>query len=303
MYDIIIIGAGTAGLTAAIYGARNNHKALVLEATVPGGQIINTQEIENYPAILGISGYDYSMTLKKQATSLGAEYRRERVSSVDLSDEKKLIYTNKNTYQAKTVIIAAGAMPKKLGLKEDDEYTSKGISYCATCDGNFFRNKDVAVVGGGNTAFEDALFLSNICTKVYLIHRRQGFRAEMHSVNALKQRKNVELVLDSVVSKIMGEGKIEAIEVENVVDKSVKSINVSGLFVAIGQIPQSEMFDDNVFLKNADGYALVSEDTKTNIAGVYVAGDIREKPLRQLITAAADGATAAFMASSYLNLL
>ena len=290
MYDIIIIGAGPAGLTAAIYGRRANKKVLVLEALTYGGQIVNTTVIDNYPALPHVTGFDFATNLYNQAIELGAEIKFEKVINIIVDKEKKVI-TDSNEYLARAIIIATGADRRKLGLEKEDRFTGSGISYCATCDGNFFKDKEVAVNGGGNTALTDALYLSDIASKVYLIHRRDEFRGSESLVNEVKKRNNIELVLNSKVTKLNGDNHLTSIEVTNN-DGSTKELPISCLFVAIGQVPVTENFvklidvDDN-------GYAIAGEDMKTKVAGLYVAGDVRKKSLRQLATAISDGAIAA----------
>ena len=299
MYDIIIVGAGPAGLTAAIYGRRASKKVLVLEAKSYGGQIINTPDIENYPVAAHISGYELATKIYEQAKALGAEIVFEKaVDIVDNGAEKQVI-TTKNTYSAKAVILATGSENRKLGVDGEDALVGRGISYCATCDGAFYRKKTVAVVGGGNTALEDALYLADIAEKVYLIHRRDSFRGEETTVERLKEKENVEFVLNSTVTKLNAVKRLESIEVT---DKcgNVKTIAVNGLFVAVGRIPENENFKKVVGLDEA-GYAIAGEDCLTITKGVFVAGDNRVKNVRQLVTATADGAVAATEAVKYIN--
>ncbi len=299
MYDIIIVGAGPAGLTAAIYGRRALKSVLVLEALSYGGQIINTLDIENYPAAAHISGFDFATNLYNQVKELGAEVKFEKVTNItDMGDIKK-VATAKNEYETKTIILATGADNRKLGLEKEDSLIGKGISYCATCDGNFFKEKDVAVVGGGNTALEDTLYLTDLVNKVYLIHRRDEFRGDPTIVEKLKEKNNVEFVYNSNVTKLISNDKLEAIEVTNK-DGSKKEISVSGLFVAIGKVPENENFKNLISLDDS-GYIIASEDCHTNIEGIFVAGDNRVKELRQLVTATSDGAMAATEAVKYIN--
>lgn len=299
MYDIIIVGAGPAGLTAAIYGRRALKSVLVLEALSYGGQIINTLDIENYPAAAHISGFDFATNLYNQVKELGAEVKFEKVTNItDMGDIKK-VATAKNEYEAKTIILATGADNRKLGLENEDSLIGKGISYCATCDGNFFKGKDVAVVGGGNTALEDTLYLTDLVNKVYLIHRRDEFRGDPTIVEKLKEKDNVEFVYNSNVTKLISNDKLEAIEVTNK-DGPKKEIKVSALFVAIGKVPENENFKNLISLDDS-GYIIASEDCHTNIEGIFVAGDNRVKELRQLVTATSDGAIAATEAVKYIN--
>lgn len=300
MYDIIVVGAGTAGLSAAIYGVRAGKKVLVLEEKSYGGQIINTPEVENYPGIKNISGFEFATNLYEQAKELGAEIAYERVKQILDGEEKKQVITGEKTYEAKSVIIATGAKNRPLGLEGEKEFIGAGISYCATCDGMFFRGKDVAVVGGGNTALEDTTFLSNYCNKVYLIHRRDEFRGDEHSVNRLKQKENVEFVMESRVTELAGEGRLDAITVEHIPTGELRNISVAGLFVAIGQMPDNEAFRELIDVDVA-GYICATEDCKTKVPGVFTAGDCRTKTVRQLTTAAADGAVAALAACEYIG--
>lgn len=302
MYDIIVIGGGPAGMTAAIYARRASRTVLVLEAVVCGGQILNTPDIENYPIEAHVSGYDFTSRVEAQARGLGAEFIFEK--AVGLRDEGgvKVVITANGEYRCKAVILATGAASRKLGLLDEDRLVGRGISYCATCDGNFYRGKVVAVVGGGNTALEDALYLADLAQKVYLVHRREGFRGEETNVARLKARENVELVLNATVTRLVAEKFLQAIEVTDVRDGSVRTIELNGLFVAVGRIPENRNFAQFVDLDDA-GYAVSSENCSTRTTGVFVAGDNRAKPLRQLVTATADGATAAAEAVKYLGTL
>lgn len=298
MYDIIIIGAGPAGLTAAIYARRANKKVLVLEAKTYGGQIINTLDIENYPVEAHISGFDFATKLYNQTKDLGAEIIFEKAIEIKDGEEKEVV-TEKNTYKCKTVILATGSFNRKLGIKNEDELVGKGVSYCATCDGSFYKKKNVAVVGGGNTALEDALYLSNIADTVYLIHRRDSFKGEEVTVNELKNKDNVKIIYNSNVTKLISDSKLKSIEVTDN-DGNVKTIDVEGLFVAVGRIPENRNFSKVVELDEA-GYAIAKEDCHTNTPGIFVAGDNRVKLVRQLVTAAGDGAVAATEAIKYIN--
>ena len=299
MYDIIVIGAGPAGMTASIYARRALKKVLVLEAISYGGQIINTLDIENYPVEAHISGFDFSTKLYNQAVDLGAEFIFEKCMKIDKKNSSFEVYTSNNKYQCKSIIIATGTENRKLGLDREHEYIGKGLSYCATCDGAFYKKRDVAVVGGGNTALEDALYLSNICNKVYLIHRRDEFRGDNSVVDKIKGKTNIDIIYNSNVTKIIGDERLNAIEISNL-DGSKKEINVSGLFVAIGKIPENDIFKDIIEI-DENGYILASENCHTNIDGIFVAGDNRTKLLRQLVTATSDGAIAATEAIHYLE--
>ena len=292
MYDIIIIGAGPAGMTAALYGARANKKVLVLEALNYGGEILNTLNIENYPVEETISGFDFATKLYNQITKLGVEVKLEKVISINESKEVK---TNESTYTGKSIIIATGLKNRKLDIPLEEELIGKGISYCATCDGAFFKGKDVAVVGGGNTALEDALYLSDICNKVYLIHRRNEFRADPITVDKVLNKSNIKVLYDSIITKTNGNNNLESIEINN-----DEILNVEGLFIAIGKVPVLDYLN-NLIETNESGYIKSNELCHTNIEGIFVAGDIREKTLRQLVTATSDGAIAATEAIKYIN--
>ena len=299
MTDIIIIGAGPAGLTAAIYARRAAKSVLVLEAKGYGGQIINTPHIENYPVAAHISGFDFATKVYEQAKALGDEFKFEKALEIRDDGETKTVVTPKNEYEAKAVIIATGSENRKLGVEGEDKLVGRGISYCATCDGAFFRKKNVAVVGGGNTALEDALYMADIADKVYLIHRRDSFRGEETTAEKLRQRENIELVLNSQVTKLNAEKRLQSVEVT---DKqgNTRTLEVSGLFVAVGRIPENKSFENLIELDGA-GYAASAENCRTKTPGVFVAGDNRQKEVRQLVTAASDGAVAATEAVKYLN--
>ena len=297
MTDIIIVGAGTAGMSAAIYGLRAGKSVLVLEAAVYGGQIINTPDIENYPGIAHISGYEFATGLYNQMMGLGAEIRYERVESVEDLGDVKRVHTSKDVYEVKAVILATGAKNRPLGIAREQDLIGSGVSYCATCDGMFFRKKDVVVNGGGNTALEDAAFLANYCNKVYLVHRRDAFRGDAAAVKELEEKENVEFVLNATVTKILGDKKVEGVEVTDKLSGETREIKADGLFVAIGQMPENAAFAELVDL-DAGGYIAAGEDCLTKTAGIYTAGDCRTKAVRQLTTAAADGAVAALAAAA-----
>lgn len=299
MYDIIIVGAGPSGLTSAIYGRRALKKVLVFEALNYGGQIVNTLKIDNYPAMPGVSGFDFASSLYNQAIDLGTMVKFEKVINIEDKKAYKVVITNKGSYKSKTVIIASGCDSRKLGIDKEEELTGRGISYCATCDGAFYKGKDVAVVGGGNTALEDALYLCDLSNKVYLVHRREEFRGNDYLVKKLKGKSNMEFVLNANVTRLYGDDKLESIEVTDN-DRDKRIINVSGLFVAVGRVPENENFRKIIKI-NKNGYADASEDCHTNVDGIYVAGDVRVKNLRQLVTAEADGAVAAMEAVKYIN--
>ena len=301
MYDIVIVGAGPAGLTASIYARRSNKKVLVLEANTYGGQIVNTLDIENYPVESHISGFDFATKLYNQAKDLGSEIKFERVTEIKNLKDYKEVITNKNTFKCKSIILATGSENRLLGIEREKELTGKGVSYCATCDGAFYKNKDVAVVGGGNVAVEDALYLSNIVNKVYIILRNETFKADDASVSDLKKKENVEIIYNSNVTKMVGENKLESIIIKDK-NGTDKELNISGLFIAIGRIPENENFKNLINLDDY-GYIIAGEDCHTNVDGIFVAGDNRTKELRQLVTATSDGAIAASEATKYVNKL
>lgn len=291
MYDIIVVGAGPAGLTAAIYARRANKSVLVFEAKAYGGQIVNAPNVENYPGYKSISGYDLATEMYNQAKDLGAEFKFETVKKITKDKE---VITNSGTYSAKAVILATGAENRRLNLPEEVDYIGRGVSYCATCDGNFYKGKDVAIVGGGNTALEDALYLSNICNKVYLIHRRESFRGEDKYVEQINLDNNIEVILNSNVVDINGSDHLDSIIVKNN-DGTERTLNISGLFIAVGQQPKNELFADVVEL-DEKGYIKAHDEVYTNVSGIYVAGDTRDKELKQLTTAVSDGSIAATVA-------
>ncbi|MBO4600658.1 MAG: thioredoxin-disulfide reductase [Bacilli bacterium] len=294
MFDIIIVGAGPAGLTAALYALRANKKVLILEASNYGGKIINAHKIENYPGINEISGYDFATNLYNQVKKFGGQIVTETVLIIN---EDKTVVTNKNTYEAKAIIIATGLTDRRLNIENEKEFIGKGVSYCATCDGNFYKNKTVAVVGGGDTAFEDAIYLSDIASKVYLIHHSENFSASEVFIDKLKEKSNVEYILNAKVEKINGSNTLESIDIN--VDNNKKNIQIDGLFIAIGREPKNEIFSNIVEL-DEKGY-IISNDLKTKVKGIYTAGDVRKKELRQLTTAVSDGSLAATLAIKEMN--
>ena len=290
MYDVVIIGAGPAGLTSAIYAKRSNKEVLVLEANTYGGQIVTTDKIDNYPAAPHISGFDFATNLYNQVIDLGAEVKNEKEIEIEYGNVKKVI-TDKNEYEAKSVIVAIGVRNRSLNVPGVKDFEGKGVSYCATCDGMFYKNKTVSVVGAGNTAFEEALYLSNICKKIYIIHRNEKFKASASMVRKVKAKDNIEFILNSNVVSINGDEKVTNIDVKDN-DNNINNIKVSAVFIAIGQIPENGNLTKNL-KTDKNGYIKSDKDLKTNIDGIYVAGDIRPKNLRQLVTATSDGAIAA----------
>lgn len=293
IYDIIIIGAGPAGMTAALYALRAGKRILIMEESIYGGQVSNTSEVANYPAIEKINGVEFSINLYNQVNALGAEFCFEGVLRVEDDGEVKTVVTvEENEYSGKSVIIANGAKRRKLGVTGEDFLTGRGVSYCATCDGSFFKGLDVAVVGGGNTAIEDAIYLAAICKKVYLIHRRDTFRGGQILIDQLKNLKNVEILYNSIVSEISGGEKVNGLLVANINSGEKTALSVSGVFVAIGTIPDNQRFLPHVKLDET-GYIIAGEDCATGTSGIYAAGDTRKKQLRQIVTAVSDGAVAA----------
>ena len=297
MTDVAIIGAGTAGLTAAVYARRAGSSVTIFEGEAPGGQIINTPEIDNFPGMPGVSGYEYANKLYEQAQSFGAEFVFDKVKKVEGSLEEGFVLTTEygTVCEAKTIIIASGVKRREMGLAGEQEYSGRGISYCATCDGAFFKGKTVAVFGGGNTAVEDAIYLSGICKKVYIIHRRNQFRADAALVDELLEKDNVETKLSFTVSAIHGDDKLTGVTLTSV-DGHDEELATDALFVAIGLIPENGVFLQLVDLDDA-GYVIADETCETSTPGVFAAGDCRTKEVRQLVTAAADGAVAAVAAS------
>ena len=301
MADIIIVGAGPAGLSASIYARRAGMNTVVYEAESYGGQIINTPEIENYPAIAKISGFDFADGLYKQAEALGAEIKFDKVTEIRPVEGGFEVATEySGTETCKAVVLAVGAKNRHMGIAREEELTGKGVSYCATCDGAFYKGKTVAVTGGGNTAVEDAIYLCGMAEKVYLVHRRNEFRAEETLVNAAKAIENLEFVTPYVVKELKGEPKLSSVILENREDGSEKELTVDGLFVAIGQEPATASFKDLVTLSG--GYIEAGEDCRTNVPGIFAAGDGRTKKVRQLTTACADGAVAALAAVDFIKL-
>ncbi len=300
MYDIIIIGAGPAGLSAAVYGQRGGKNTLILDGKGYGGQIINTPEVENYPGIKSVSGFQLASQMYEQAVDLGAEVIFEKAETVEDCGSVKVVRTQNRQYEAKAVIFATGAKNRPLGLDREAQLTGAGVSYCAACDGAFFRGRDVAVVGGGNTALEDAEVLSGIANKVYLIHRRDTFRGDLANVKRLQLKDNIEFLLDTVPVELTGEHMVEGLRVRNVKTEEEQQLDVSGVFVAIGQMPDNKAFE-NVVPLDRTGYIEAGESCRTERAGIFTAGDCRTKKVRQLATAAADGAVAALAAIEYIN--
>ena len=291
MIDVAIIGGGPAGLTAAIYGMRAGLKTVVFEKSFSGGQMAFTNEIENFPGFINISGPDLALKMDEQAKKLGAEFVNSEVKTIKKENDIFRLETAKEIFEAQNVVIALGASPKKLGLESEERLRGSGVSYCATCDGSFYKGADVAVIGGGNTALEDAEYLSRLCNKVYVIHRRNEFRGDKVLQDKVFKIPNIEMVTESVTEEICGKFEVESIKVKNVKTEDIKEINVNGVFVAIGIKPNSELVKDMV---ETDEWGYIKTDSamKTNVVGLYAIGDVRNTNLRQVLTACADGAIA-----------
>lgn len=301
IYDMIIIGSGPAGLAAAVYGQRAKLDLIVIEKQmISGGQIINTLEVDNYPGLPGIGGFELGQKFREHAEKLGTAFVTDEVKEVRINEDgTRTVVGAEADYTAKTVVIASGAEHSLLGVPGEKELTGSGVSYCATCDGNFYRNKVTAVVGGGDVALGDALYLARLCRKVYLIHRRDSFRGAKVLEDKVRAAENIELVLDSTVEEIRGEGQLKSILVKNKKSDAETELAIDGLFIAVGIVPESKSFP---FLKTDErGYVLADETCETNVPGVYAAGDVRKKQLRQVITAVADGANAVESAVRYLT--
>lgn len=292
MYDLIIIGSGPAGLSAAVYGRRAGFSTLVIEKNpMSGGQVLNTYEVDNYLGLPGINGFDMGMKFREHAEKMQAEFVEADVLGVEDLGEYKLVKTADGNYESKAVIIASGASHSHLGVPGEEEFGGMGVSYCATCDGAFFRGKTVAVIGGGDVAVEDAIFLARACEKVYLIHRRDSLRAAQSLQNTMLALPNVEVCWDSVVESINGDGQVNSLTMLHKPDGERRELPVQGVFIAVGIKPNSESFISNI-ASDEKGYLIAGEDCATSMPGVFAAGDIRTKKLRQIVTAVADGANA-----------
>ncbi len=301
MYDVIIIGGGPAGLTAALYALRAEKSVVVIEKMGLGGQIALSGEVENFPGTMRMSGAEFAANLVAQVEALGGRIEYEEVVEI-VDGNPKTVVTDLDKYEGKSVIIATGVKNRRLGAEGEEELIGKGVSFCAVCDGAFYKNKTVAVIGGGNTAVEDAIYLADIAQKVYIVHRRNEFRAESRLVRTLEKRENVEMVLDSTVERFINEGGLKGVEVVNVKSGEKRTLFVDGAFVAVGQIPQCEIFRDIVTLDEG-GYISAGENCRTNIEGIFVAGDCRNKTVRQLTTAVGDGSVAALAACNWIDAL
>ena len=301
IYDMIIIGGGPAGYSAALYAARAGLDTLVIERMSAGGQMALTGEIDNYPGFdEGIDGFTLGMKMQKGAERFGSKTKYAEVTSVDFSEKVKTLKTAENTFYAKTVVIAAGANPRMLGVPMEQELTGKGVHYCAHCDGRFYKDKTALVIGGGNSAASDALYLSRLAKKVYVVHRRGSLRAEKVYHKPLMQANNVEFIWNSTVSELIADERITGIKIKDVNTHSVKDIDCDGVFISIGRKPATEFLSDSVEL-DPSGYVIADESMQTSVNGVFAAGDIRTKALRQVVTAVADGAVAVHHAEKYLS--
>lgn len=299
--DTVIIGGGPAGYSAALYCTRAGLSTVIVEKMTPGGQMATTTQIDNYPGFdEGVDGFELGDRMRKGAERFGAKTHYADVTGVSLTENPKKIATTNGDLYAKTVIIATGAAPRELGIADEQRFRGKGVGYCATCDGMFFCGKTVAVNGGGNTAVEDAMFLSKLCEKVYLIHRRDALRASRAEVQALEKAPNVEFLWNKVVTGLEGADKLEKIVLQDTVTKDTTTLDAQGLFVAIGRVPSTELFKD-VLKTDAFGYIEADETTRTSIPGVFAVGDVRTKPLRQVVTAVSDGAVASKYVEEFLT--
>jgi len=303
VYDMVIIGGGPGGYSAALYAARAGLDVVVLEKLSAGGQMALTHQVDNYPGFSeGIDGFTLGMQMQEGAERFGAKTEYAEVESVDLLAEPKRIETSEGTFLGRTVVYAAGAGPRKLGLSEEESLIGRGVNYCAACDGMFYKGKTVVVVGGGNSAVADALILSRIAEKVILVHRRDSLRAEKVYNKALAEAANLEFRWNSAVDQLLHDGKVTAVKLKDVNTGEVSMVPCDGVFVSIGRNPNTELVKGQIQL-DPQGYAVADESCRTNIPGVFVVGDVRTKALRQIVTAAADGAVAVHYAEEYLATL
>ena len=300
MLDVIIIGGGLAGLTAGLYANRAGLSSLLFENMFVGGQAATTYLIENYPGFEEpISGPDLSMKIESHARKFGLEIQYDEVTKIEMEGQVKRVHTENRVYESRTLIIATGAEPKTLGLAKEDEFRGRGVSYCATCDGLFYKDKDVVVVGGGDTAVEDAEFLAQYVNKVYLVHRRDSFRANKTSSDRVMANDKIKVIWDTVVEEILGDENVTGVGIRNLKTGEKSQLKADGMFVAIGIVPNNDLVKGQLKQTEA-GFVLTDENMKTDIAGVFAAGDIRQKPLWQLVTAVSDGAIAAVSAQRYI---
>ena len=301
MYDVIIVGGGPGGLTAAIYAARGGLKTVVIESMMPGGQAALTESIENYPGFPdGISGFELSNNFYKQALNQGAEFIFENVIELNLKDKIKTVVTDKQKLEGRAVIIASGSKPRFLGVEGEQKFHGRGVSYCATCDGAFYKEKRVAVIGGGNAALEEGVYLTKFASEVTIIHRRQGFRASQVAIEHAQNNPKVIFMLNYIVEEIAGDDKVEKIILKDKESGKIEELKVDGVFIYIGTEPNTK-FTADYFNTDEKGYIITDELLRTNIEGVYAVGDIRNTPLRQVATAVGDGALAAVQIEKYLS--
>lgn len=298
VYDLVIIGAGPAGVSAAIYANRAMLKFVLLEKAFAGGQIINTYEVDNYPGIQHVSGFELANLFSEHAASLGVEIKTDDVLEIQSEGEIKKIITSSGTYETKTIILATGANWKKLGVPGEERLTGAGVSYCATCDGAFYRGKKTAIIGGGDVAVEDAIYLARMCEKVYLIHRRNELRAVMFYQDKLFKTPNIEVIWDTEVEEILGVEGVEGVKLINNKTKERSELKVDGVFVAVGTNANSALLKDLV--ETEGDWIITNEECETSVPGIFAAGDVRKKLLRQVITSAADGAIAVFACEKYI---
>ena len=302
-FDTVILGGGPAGLSAGIYAARATGNIAIVDVSMFGGQPSNYLELENYPAFPIVGGYDLMEKMEEHADKFGVnKFPMEEIQKIDLISTPKIIETLTHTFKAKSVIIATGAQPKKLGVKGEKEFLGRGVSYCAICDGAFYRDKTVAVVGGGNAALEEAMYLTKFATKVYVIHRRNEFRADKIVQNLAFKNEKLEFVYDTVVNEINGEDTVKSLVIENVKTNETSTLNVDGIFPYIGFLPNTDLINGQVE-QDSNGFIITDETMKTSIDGVFAAGDVRKTPLRQVITATSDGEVAAVYAGRYVESL
>lgn len=303
IYDLIIVGGGPCGLSACVYAGRSGIRTLLLEEYACGGQILNTYEIKNYPGFENISGPELASKIQNQAEILGIEIKYEKAIDFDFNDKIKVVKTQKNEYLAKTIILSLGARPRKLGLEREEELTGRGVSYCAICDGGFFKNKRVAVVGGGNSAVEDAPYLTNLASQSYLINRSKNYRAQvtlLNKVKSLQSQGKIQVFEDTVVTKLLGDKKLEGVMLKNVVTNKEQKLDIDGLFIEVGRIPNTEMLKDKLQLDEYN-YIVTDKNLMTSVKGVFAGGDVIQKTLRQIVTAGSDGAICATNAQNFLS--
>ena len=300
MYDLVIIGSGPAGMAAAVYAARAELSFVVLEKGVSGGQVLNTSDVDNYPGLPEISGFDLAEKFENHAKHCGAEIRMAEVTEFEKIDGGfRILIDSDDPVETRTILIATGAQPRRLGCEGEEEFAGMGVSYCATCDGAFFKNREVVVIGGGNTAVEDAIYLARGCSKVTIVHRRDTFRASKTLVTALRKTPNIEIAYDSVVDEILGEDAVTGVTLRNVRTGETRLVPVAGVFIAVGTNPVNLGWQNSIPC-DPSGYFIAGEDCATQIPGIYAAGDVRTKALRQIVTAAADGANAVYHIEQYL---